>query len=352
MQRKFALLSGATLTAAALTAALAPPPASAAPAQAQQRVQGQGQGQVQARVPAPPKPAQRAAADTATERRQVMTYWTERRMEAAKPLDAPKPKAGLTADAPEQGSSWTAPPTRGQSGAGVDLQAARSGGEAWTGGGAVARTTGRIFFTTQGRNASCSGSAVTSQNKSVVLTAGHCVKLGGAFHTNWVFVPGYDAGARPHGTWVATRLLTTPQWNSGEDVNFDVAAAVVAPLEGKALTDVVGGQGVAFNQARRRQMYGFGYPAAAPYDGSKLIYCSGRAFDDFLLSRSLGLTCNMTGGSSGGPWMLNFDESTGLGTQNSVNSFKYNFAPNWMFGPYFGTEAQAVYQAAQSADAL
>ena len=55
-------------------------------------------------------------------------------------------------------------------------------------------------------------------------------------------------------------------------------------------------------------MYGFGYPAAAPYDGSKLIYCSGRAFDDFLLSRSLGLTCNMTGS----PWAPNFDESTGL----------------------------------------
>ncbi len=273
-------------------------------------------------------------------------------MEAAKPLDAPKPKAGLTADAPEQGSSWTAPPTRGQSGAGVDLQAARSGGEAWTGGGAVARTTGRIFFTTQGRNASCSGTAVTSANKSVVLTAGHCVKMNGAFHTNWVFVPGYAAGNRPFGTWPATRLLTTQQWNASEDINFDVAAAVVAPLEGKTLVDAVGGQGVAFNQQRRRQMYAFGYPAATPYDGSKLVYCSGRTFDDFLASNDLGLTCNMTGGSSGGPWMLNFNESTGLGTQNSVNSFKYNFAPNWMFGPYFGNEAQAVYQAAQSTNAL
>jgi hypothetical protein len=60
----------------------------------------------------------------------------------------------------------------------------------------------------------------------------------------------------------------------------------------------------------------------------------------------------MTGGSSGGPWMLSFNESTGLGTQNSVNSFKYNFAPNWMLGPYFGNEAQAVYQAAQTTNAL
>ncbi|MFD1546827.1 hypothetical protein [Nonomuraea guangzhouensis] len=80
-------------------------------------------------------------------------------------------------------------------------------------------------------------------------------------------------------------VLTTPQWNASEDIDFDVAAAVVAPLQGRALTDAVGGQGVAFNQARRQRMYAFGYPAAAPYDGARLIYCSGRAFDDFLMSK-------------------------------------------------------------------
>ncbi|MEV4364826.1 peptidase [Nonomuraea sp. NPDC049625] len=310
-------------------------------------------GGAQAGVQMRPKPAQYAAADTASEQRQVLTYWTEQRMEAAQPLDAPGPKKGakMALGEPAEGTPWTAPPT-GATRAGAELQSARSSGEPWTGSGAVVKTTGRIFFTTQGRNASCSGSAVTSANKSVVLTAGHCVKLNRTFHTNWVFVPGYNNGNRPSGTWAATKLLTTQQWNASEDINFDVAAAVVAPLEGKALVDVVGGQGVAFNQGRRQQMYGFGYPAAAPYDGSKLIYCSGRTFDDFLASEDHGLTCNMTGGSSGGPWMLNFNESTGLGTQNSVNSFKYNFAPNWMFGPYFGNEAQSVYQAAQSTNAL
>ncbi|MCK2219506.1 peptidase [Actinomadura sp. ATCC 31491] len=290
-----------------------------------------------------PRPAQHAAADSAAERRQVTRYWTVQRMEAAEPLDAPNPAKGAKLPAADTGTPSATPPT---------IQAARSGGAPWTGGGAVTRTTGRIFFTTQGRNASCSGSAVTSANKSVVLTAGHCVKLNGAFHTNWVFVPGYDKGSRPFGTWAATKLLTTPQWNASEDVNFDVAAAVVAPLDGKSLVDVVGGQGVAFNQQRRQQMYAFGYPAAAPYDGSKLVYCSGRTFDDYLVSDDLGLTCDQTGGASGGPWLAGFNESTGLGTLNSVNSFKYNFAPNWMFGPYFGNEAQSVYQSAQTTGAL
>ncbi|MEO3872461.1 peptidase [Nonomuraea sp. B12E4] len=326
MHRRFALLPLLTLAAASATLVSAGGARAAASA-------------------ARPKPAQHAAADSASERRQVQTYWTERRMEAAQPLEAPGPRQGAR---PGQGAPWTAPPT----GARAEPQAARSSGAAPTGGGAVARTTGRIFFTTQGRNASCSGTAVTSANESVVLTAGHCVKLNGAFHTNWVFVPGYAAGNRPFGTWPATRLLTTQQWSSSEDANFDVAAAVVAPLEGRTLVGTVGGQGVAFNQQRRQQMYAFGYPAVAPYDGSKLIHCGGRAFDDFLLTDDHGLTCDMTGGSSGGPWLLNFNESTGLGTQNSVNSFKYNFAPNWMFGPYFGNDAQSLYQAAQSTNAL
>ncbi|MFI6926042.1 hypothetical protein ACIBIZ_39330 [Nonomuraea spiralis] len=63
-------------------------------------------------------------------------------------------------------------------------------------------------------------------------------------------VPGGRELRRPFGTWPATKLLTTPQWNAGEDVDFDVAAAVAAQLDGKSLVDVVGGQGVAFNQRR------------------------------------------------------------------------------------------------------
>ncbi|MEV4287166.1 peptidase [Nonomuraea bangladeshensis] len=381
MHRRLALLSTLALavgSAAALlpalpaTAAQAQPPAgaSAQPSagglvrgsvrgQVAVPVRGQGQTPARGSAAARPKPAQHAAADSAGERRQVVRYWTEARMEAAEPLNPPNPAKGtkvspadVRAPSTAAAPSIAAPTAVAPAPAAPARQSARSGGAAWTGGGAVVRTTGRIFFTTQGRNASCSGSAVTSANKSVVITAGHCVKLNGAFHTNWVFVPGYDKGARPYGTWAATKLLTTPQWDASEDVDHDMAAAVVAPLDGRSLVDVVGGQGVAFNQPRRRQMYAFGYPAVAPYDGSKLVYCSGRAFDDYLLSDDLGLTCDQTGGASGGPWMVGFDESTGLGTLNSVNSFKYGFAPNWMFGPYFGNEAQAVYQSAQTSGVL
>ncbi|MFI0354059.1 trypsin-like serine peptidase [Actinomadura sp. 9N407] len=293
-------------------------------------------------APAPPSPAPQARqqADSAADQKRVLSHWTRDRMRSATPMErlfrAEKPSQ----ESVKRGLKQMLPP--------AVAKALPSTGDTWTGGGAVARTAGRVFFTYQGRSASCSGDAVTSTNKSTVITAGHCVKLDGAWHTDWVFVPGYDDGARPYGTWTAAQTLATPQWTATEDISYDVGAAVVNTLDGRRLVDVVGGQGIAFNQPRGQTMYAFGYPAAAPYDGSKLTYCSGRVINDPLLSNGIGMGCDMTGGSSGGPWFLQFSEASGTGIQNSVNSFKYNFLPTYMFGPYFGTDAQNLYNKAQS----
>ncbi|MER7364464.1 trypsin-like serine peptidase [Nonomuraea wenchangensis] len=353
MHRRVALLSAA---AVAVAGALVP----AASAQASSTTTGTTNGTTSG---FDRNPVGWAGADSSSERRTVLSYWTPQRMLAAQPLDTPRIRRS-GGSGPTEGTPWatrgaSSTPTQGRSYAVRPVSAQRtaevlqnSPGVRWTDGGAVTRTVGRVFFTTaDGRNSACSGTAVTSANESVVMTAGHCVKLNGAAHRNWVFVPGFDNGRRPFGTWVATTLLTTQQWNANENINFDVAAAVVAPLQGRSLTDVVGGQGVAFNQPRRRQMFSFGYPAAAPFDGSRLIYCSGRAIDDTVQTRDLGLRCDMTGGSSGGPWFAGFNASTGQGWLNSVNSFKYDFAPNFMFGPFFGNEAMAVYRAAQNVGA-
>ncbi|WP_067482266.1 trypsin-like serine peptidase [Actinomadura hibisca] len=289
-----------------------------------------------------PAPSSTRQADDAAQQRRVLAFWTPARMRSATPMEKLfKPRPVAPAEV-RRGLAQVAPP--------VQVQSIPNGGSAWTGGGQVVRTAGRVFFTYQNRTASCSGDAVTSANKSTVVTAGHCVKLEGAWHTNWVFVPGYNNGSTPYGTWTAAKTLATPQWGATEDLNYDVGAAVVNQLNGQRLTDVVGGQGIAFNQARGQNMYAFGYPAAAPYDGSKLIYCSGRVVNDFLGSQDLGLRCNMTGGSSGGPWFLNFNEGTGAGVQNSVNSFKYNLPilNAYMFGPYFGADAQNLYNQAQN----
>ena len=47
----------------------------------------------------------------------------------------------------------------------------------------------------------------------------------------------------------------------------------------------------------------------------------------------------MTGGSSGGGWIVGNNVM-------SVNSYGYSNQPNVMFGPYLGSVAQSVYNAA------
>ncbi|MGW0774684.1 peptidase [Streptomyces sp. NPDC002835] len=267
-------------------------------------------------------------------------FWTAERMRGATPLDLIRALPGTTLRTP-------APAASAKETVIAPTSFPQAGGP-WTGGGSVVKTSGRVFFTFQGRTASCSGNSVTSQNGSTVMTAGHCVKYQGSWHTDWVFVPGYDNGQAPYGRWSATRTLATQQWAASEDINYDVGAAVVAPQNGRTLAETVGAQGLRFNGGYNKAMYAFGFPAADPYDGSKLIHCSGNSSKDFLFSQDHSLGCNMTGGSSGGPWFESFDESTGTGLQVSVNSFGYRFLPNRMFGPYFGPEAKAVYDQAQA----
>jgi V8-like Glu-specific endopeptidase len=299
-----------------------------------------------ATTPATAAPEPGAVTLSAQER--ARNFWTPERMRQATPLDVLSvDRSEVRASAPRKGKKTVIAPSAPAT-SDVGALAFPNGGGPWTGGGAVVQTAGRVFFTYQGRTASCSGNAVTSANKSTVITAGHCVKLEGSWHTDWVFVPGYHDGQAPYGRWAASKTLATPQWTDSEDINYDIGAAVVAPLDGKSLTDVVGGQGLAFNTGYNQDMYAFGFPAADPYDGEKFIYCSGTTYQDFLLSDDHGLTCDMTGGSSGGPWFTQFDEATGTGLQSSVNSFKYNFLPTAMYGPYFGADAQNLYQTAQS----
>ncbi|MFB6510651.1 trypsin-like serine peptidase [Streptomyces virginiae] len=285
------------------------------------------------------------AADAPASFRQQHTqgFWTAERMRAAVPLDVTAVPGATRTPVATSATPTTVAPT-----AAASPTAFPQAGGAWTAGGAVVKTSGRVFFKMGDRTASCSGDSITSANGSTVITAGHCVKYQGAWHTNWVFVPAYNNGSAPYGQWSATKTFATDQWAASEDMNMDVGLAVVAPLNGQTLSQAVGAQGIAFNGGYNKKMYSFGFPAAAPYDGSKLVYCSGNSGKDFLLTKDHSLGCNMTGGSSGGPWFQDFNEATGLGTQVSVNSFGYTFLPNRMYGPYFGNEVKAAYDKAQT----
>ncbi|MFC4013508.1 trypsin-like serine peptidase [Nonomuraea purpurea] len=290
-----------------------------------------------------------AARSTADQRR-VLGYWTPERMAKALPIDLLDvvTKGGLLSGlvAPRSTGGQTAP----QRGHGKPQTSTI--GSRWVTGGLVAKTTGRVFLTLEGADFVCSASTVKSRNRDVVVTAGHCVKNGaGEWAANWTFIPGYETGGRqPFGQYPARRMFVAEPWSRSGDDNHDVGMVALAAPRGRHVADVVGTQEIAFNRPRGGQAFGFGYPADPPYDGDHLVYCAGRLKDDpYTQTRDQGLGCDMTAGSSGGPWMTSFDAGTGRGTITSLSSFKYSDDQHTMYGPYLGDAAKALFATAERA---
>lgn len=299
--------------------------------------------------PAMAAPSEKGVAhrsSTAAERAAIRDFWTAERMAKALPADLhlDARRGGRTPEPVPQ-----AKPSKPSNGTAV-------AGSTWTGQGLVARTTGKVFFTKGGTNYVCSGSVVDAANDSTVLTAGHCVHDGatdgtGQYASNFTFVPAYDGKATnvaPYGRWPFVRLQTTAGWAEGGDFDFDVAFATVDDTDPTtpSLEAVLGGaQQIKFGQAPKLAVHAFGYPAATPYDGTTLTYCAGDTAPDPYGRTTQGLVCNMTGGSSGGPWYSSFNPTTGVGIAYSLNSYRYTSGTysNRMFGPRFGTEVQALF---------
>ena len=232
--------------------------------------------------------------------------------------------------------------------------AAASGasGLAWTGGGAVARTTGRVFFTMAGTGYSCSGSVVASQHQDVVITAAHCVSDGaGHWATHWTFVPGYSDGREPYGSYPAQTYYVPAQWSAGTDEDDDVAFVVVgtARVHGvrKRVGAAVGGQQIEFGSRAAAEAV-FGYPSEPPYTGQGLDYCEGRLQPDPFGTKDEGIACAMTEGGSGGPWLSDFDPRTGLGVITGVTTFRYFGQDRILYSADLGPVAQALYERASS----
>ncbi len=208
-------------------------------------------------------------------------------------------------------------------------------------GSPAARTNGKVFFTSAGLNYVCSGAIVNTEGKSTVWTAGHCVSSGGQWNYNWVFVPNYASGSAPYGNWSASALWTTSAWfGNNNDFANDVGAAIMyRNSAGYRIADYLGAQGIAWNYAVGQYAYAFGYPQASPYNGCCLTEATGTTYSGG--TNIIYMVNDMTGGSSGGPWLINFDGN--WGNINGHNDFKYNNQPQYMYSPYYGNQVSSLY---------
>ena len=253
-------------------------------------------------------------------------FWTPKRMRSAVPLDRPADELAA-AERARRGSppsfiSEAVPDPNAQPYPAV----------------------GKVFFKIDGGIFVCSAAIVDSPGRSLVWTAGHCVRdpgRRGQFASKWVFVPGYDQGSSPYGVWPAKVLWTNAGW-VGKDQAFDYSAAILRPKNGQRVQKAVGSSlSMDINPAAKQDWQAVGFPAAGMFADSMWHCLSGFYRRDNFPSAGpapIGIGCNMTGGASGGPWI------TEDGKLGAVTSYGYNSEPGAVYGTYLGTAANKLYK--------
>lgn len=210
-------------------------------------------------------------------------------------------------------------------------------------------TVGKVFFTNaSGQNMVCSGTAIVSKNHNTVDTAGHCLYWNGGWVQRLIFCPLYNNGTTPYGCWAARALEAPSGWINGNQSNLsqDFGMAIVAPNDEGNLTDVVGGAGWAYNQNVNQSYSAYGYPAAGRFDGQTRQSCQASSGKLWQMGGGtvVSIPCDMTGGSSGGPWFI---QSGGNWYLSGHNDFTSNLQPNHMFSPYYNDTWYTLYNKAQ-----
>jgi hypothetical protein len=211
----------------------------------------------------------------------------------------------------------------------------------------------------------CSSSTIGADG---VWTAGHCVNNGvnNLFSTNVLFCPSYDSnqgGINPTaGCWGAAELWTwCPQWCTGGDLDYDFGgsdATDTGTTQATLIGNYTGTNGLAWNFGNVHWM-AFGYPQGAPFNGGTIMTAaSSLGYVDEAVGGgdfSLAMGSDLTGGSSGGPWIWQFGRPSQPGGfngryLNGHNDWRHLSEPNEMATPYFNTRACLMYEAINDVD--
>lgn len=344
------------VSSAAAQPALAPASSVAAPAPV--RLDGQGAPRVYSKSEALAVNAR--GGDSA-----VLGYWTPERMAEAVPEDVPVAPSASPIDPPPV--SPTQPLTTSSLPVGpsvvLESPAERASGPVTN----FSRTNGKMFYynVSESRNSSCSAAAINSTSKRQIITSAHCLHSGknGTFNQNVVFVPGFDGRNNPTapvGRWQASTIRVSSEWvNTGgrflseetkEGFYRDIAFVTLfnGGTNNQPIVTTVGGHGFAYNGSYEFDATIFGYPDNNSF-GNVMIACFGvttRRPPNFP-NRYLA-NCNFDTGASGGPWLANYSNATGLGTLRSVTSTTQGSDPLINGGVYFDDITNNMYLTSQT----
>jgi V8-like Glu-specific endopeptidase len=197
------------------------------------------------------------------------------------------------------------------------------------------RAAGKLYFNIGAGTYVCSASLI---KRGVIVTAAHCVTdFGGAWYSNWRFVPALAGTSAPYGTWSWAQVVVLTSYKNGTDscavsgvvCRNDIAVIRLAPRSGAYPGTSTGWlgygwNGYGFNTVNLALINQLGYPVSHD-SGNRMQRTDSEGFVGSAVSYS-GNTIwgsRQTGGSSGGPEVVN------LGAAAALSGISYGAEPNF-----------------------
>jgi len=181
------------------------------------------------------------------------------------------------------------------------------------------RASGQLFFSKGQRSHLCSAAMI---KRGVLVTAAHCVTDygSGKFFRQFLYLPARKQKTAPYGIWKAKKVYVLSSYFHGKQgectqgvlCKNDIAVIVLSPKKGKYAGDLTGWfpYGInTYSYAKNTvaQITQLGYPAS--HDKATQMQRNdscGIRVKRYKNNTIIG--SRMTGGSSGGPWLVNFGQ--------------------------------------------
>jgi len=183
------------------------------------------------------------------------------------------------------------------------------------------------LFTAAG---TCSASVISGKN--IIVTAAHCCwdRTKNNWIGGWSFAPAYNNGNAPYGVfnWAQARVLNS--WINNGDIPSDVCLiSLQNDKAGHGVTYYTGWLGRAWNFPAQQNMHAFGYPGNIG-GSNNLESCTAQSSAQPASCGSgvLNMACNMTYGSSGGPWIKDY------GAGDHVDATVHGYISQTCTGPF------------------